>query len=100
MVGTATADLEDLNRDAGEVGGRRRRGQVHHHINVAIHHDRFGDVVDHQGEGRVRPQVRHVGFATGDQVVDGDDLVATIDQAITQVRPQKPGAAGDDNAGH
>ena len=36
--------------------------------------------------------VRH---RTGDQVVDGDHIVAPIEQGPAEMRPEKPGPAGD-----
>ena len=36
----------------------------------------------------------------GDEVVDGDDLVAAVEQGAAEVRAEEPGAAGDDDAGH
>jgi hypothetical protein len=32
------------------------------------------------------------------QVVDGDDLVAPVEQKLAHVRPKKSGSAGDDDA--
>ena len=34
----------------------------------------------------------------GDEVVDGDDLVAAVEEPLAQVRAEEAGAAGDDDA--
>jgi hypothetical protein len=37
-------------------------------------------------------------LAAGDQVVEDDDLVPGLEQAIGQMRSKKPGSAGDETA--
>jgi hypothetical protein len=46
----------------------------------------------------MRVEVGDVPRATGDQVVDADDLVVAGEQGIAQVRPEEAGATGDDDA--
>ena len=38
--------------------------------------------------------------AAGDEVVDGDHLVAPVEQRSAEVRAEEPGPAGDDHPGH
>ena len=35
--------------------------------------------------------------APGDEVVDGDDLVAPVEEPLAEVRAEEAGAAGDDD---
>ena len=39
-----------------------------------------------------------VALAAGEEIVDAEDVVALRDQPIAQMRAEKPGAAGDQNA--
>ena len=43
-------------------------------------------------------QVRDVRLAAGEEVVDAEDVVAFRDQPLAEVRAEKAGAAGDQNA--
>jgi hypothetical protein len=82
------------------LGGRCRRRQVHDGVDVAGDVDVVRHVVVLECEGRVADQVLDVAHRTGDEVVDGDDLVPARQQRAAQVRAEEAGAAGDDDAGH
>jgi hypothetical protein len=43
-------------------------------------------------------QMRDVGRVSGEQVVDADDLMATVEERFAQMGSDKPGRASDDNA--
>ena len=43
-------------------------------------------------------QMGNILNAAGDQVVDCDDLVAFLEQAIAKVRADEPGPSGDDDS--
>ena len=58
------------------------------------------DVVVMEREPLPSEQALDVLRRTGDQVVDGDDLVAALQQGSTEVRSKEPGATGDDDPRH
>ena len=45
-------------------------------------------------------EVFDVRKVTGDEIVDRDNLIATGQQRVAEMRPQKSGATGYDDAGH
>ncbi len=49
-------------------------------------------------EAGASEEVLDVGDRPRHQVVDGDDLVASVEQPLAQVRAEEAGAAGDDDA--
>ena len=54
------------------------------------------DVLLDEAEILVAGEVLDVGEVSGDQVIDRDHPMAFREQAVGQVRAEKPGAAGDD----
>ena len=100
VVGPEAADLEGLDRHLEVVLGRRRRGEVHDGVDRARHPDVGGDVELDVGEAGGAEEVLDVVHVAGDEVVDGDDLVAAREQTLAQVRPEEAGTAGDDHACH
>jgi hypothetical protein len=85
VVGAETADLEDLDRDPLEVRRRRRTGEVHHHIDAAGHPDVLADVVLDERESAPPEQPLDVAHCARDQVVEGDHLVAPLEQRSAEV---------------
>lgn len=51
-----------------------------------------------QLEVRIGEQVRNVGSATGEEVIEADDLVSFIEKAFTKMGAKEAGAAGDKNS--
>ncbi len=100
VVGPEAADLEGLDRHLEVVLGRRRRGEVHDGVDRARHPDVGGDVELDVGEAGGAEEVLDVVHVAGDEVVDGDDLVAAPEQTLAQVRPEEAGTAGDHHACH
>lgn len=49
-------------------------------------------------EASIVLQMVEVALVPGEQVVNTKDLVASFDQSINQMRPEKPRATGDENA--
>jgi hypothetical protein len=43
-------------------------------------------------------QMLDVAFAAREEIVDADDLMTLLDQSVDQMRTEKSGAAGDQNA--
>ena len=54
----------------------------------------------HEREAGQSEQVLDVGVVPGREVVDGDNLVATSEQLVGEVRAQEAGSTGDHDAGH
>ncbi len=58
----------------------------------------MGDVMADELEVRPVQQVRDVRFLAREEVVHADDVLAGLDEPVTQVRTEKAGSAGDKNA--
>src|SRR4051794_27644364 len=78
------------------MDGRSRAGEVVDLVDL----DKEGmrHVVPHRLEQRCRQKIRDVVLAAGEVVVDAEHVMALRDQALTQMRAEKAGAAGDENA--
>ncbi len=101
VLRAGAVDRERVERPAQVLGRRRRAGEMH-------------DVGDTVGDRRVEPAADDVELdeleavvagelcdvlaATGRQIVDADHVVATLDEAIAQMRAEEAGAAGDEDA--
>ena len=92
--------LQRLDRHAEVVDGRRRAGEVQDEVDRAADVDVVGDVRPDQPEAGVGSEVRDVLRGAGEEVVEADDLVATVEQRLAQVGAEEPRAAGDDGTGH
>jgi hypothetical protein len=64
-------------------------------VDVARDVDVVGDVGVHKLESPAAGQMFDVRRRTGEEVVDADHAVAVIEEALTDMRAQEPGAAGD-----
>ena len=69
-------------------------------VDISIDEEIVCDVVLNELELRLSSQMGDVCRATGDQVVDADDRVPLRDEAITEMRAEKPGTAGDNRNWH
>ena len=56
------------------------------------------NVVADQLEIRLVEQMLNVELLAGEEVIDADDVVALGYETVTQVRAEKSGAAGDEDA--
>jgi alpha-galactosidase len=64
-------------------------------IDRARHIDKLGDIVLDDSKSRVAREMSQVGRSAGDQVVDRENLPATIEEVVAKVRPEKSGASRD-----
>jgi hypothetical protein len=80
------------------VDRRRRAGEIHDRVDVAVDVQRGGDVVLDETEALVRREILDVVPPAGDQVVDADDLMPVGEHAGAQVVAQEAAAAGDQYA--
>ncbi len=76
----------------------RRRGHVVDAVDRPVHLQRLNDVMADQREVLIALEVRNVGDAARDEVVDANDRMPLREQEIGQVRAQKAGGAGNQNA--
>ena len=53
----------------------------------------------HQLEVRGVQQVQDTVFGAGEEIVEADDIVAVVQQALAQMRAEEAGAACDEGAG-
>ena len=88
--------LHRLDRVVLVVARRGGAGQVVDLVD--FQQDRLRDVVPNQLEVRLAEQVRDVRLLAGEEVVEADDVVPLVDQAFAEMRAEKPGAAGDEDA--
>ena len=94
------ADLERGNRQFQVVDRAGGRGEVEDVIHVARDEDVFRHVHADEAEALVPGEVLDVFRAAGDEVIQGDDPVSLLEQALDEVRAEKARAAGDDGRGH
>ena len=88
--------LHRLDRVVLVMAGGGRAGQV---VNlVHLENDRLRHVVPHEIEIRPAQQVGDVRLLAGEEIVQADHVVTLLDQPLAQVRTEKPGTAGDQNA--
>ena len=90
--------LDRLDRIVLIGDGRRRAGEVVDLIGFEI--QRMHDVVPNDLEVRIVHQMSDVGLPPGEEVVDADDVVAPLEQSLTQMAAEKPGSAGHENGCH
>jgi len=77
---------------------RRGTGEI---VNLLdLEKKRPHDVVPDQLEAGMIAQMRDVLFASGEEIVEAEDVVPAFDQAIAQMAAEKPGPSGDKNARH
>src|SRR5690606_29928837 len=70
----------------------RRRGgagEVHHPVQWLLYGDWFARVLLEELEAGVAKQVLDVAAPAGDEIIDANDPVAILDQAIAQVTADK-----------
>jgi hypothetical protein len=67
-------------------------------VELAGQVEELGDVLLDEAETRVAETVGQVVLTATDQVVEDDDLVAGIEQAIGQMGSEEAGSAGDQAA--
>jgi hypothetical protein len=65
-------------------------------IDWAVDGDVVGDIVPDEGVVRVVGEVSDVLERAGDEIIDGDDADAFLEEAVREVRTEEPCAAGDD----
>jgi hypothetical protein len=94
--GAVHAGLGGLHRVVLVVDRRSRAGEVVDFVDLDIERKRH--IVAQQLETRVAEQMADVLLAAREEVVDADDIVPVGQEAITQVRAEKTGAAGDQHS--
>jgi hypothetical protein len=90
------AGLGGLHRIELIVDRRGRAGEVVDLVD--LDKQRMGDVVAHRLEMRHPQQRGEIVLAAGEVVVDAQHVVALGNEALAQMRAEKSGAAGDQNA--
>jgi hypothetical protein len=94
--GADDAGLGRLHRIELVVDGRGRAGEVVDLVD--LDKKRMRHIVPHRLEQRRRQQMRDVVLAPGEVIVDAQDVVPLRQQPLAQMRAEKPGAAGHQNA--
>jgi len=96
VVGAQGPDLDDLDRDGREIGRRRGRREVEHHLHRSRDGDPFADVVILEMEAGPVPEPVEVAPGRGDEVVEDQHLEAAIEKLFAEVGADETGAARDD----
>src|SRR5439155_11377385 len=98
LMGAERSHLEGLDGQFQVVDRARRAREVEHTLEWPLHLDEVGDVVQDQLKVRVALQVIEVRPAPGDEVVHPNHPVAEREQAVAEMRAEKPGGAGYEDA--
>jgi hypothetical protein len=89
----------DSAMDAGLRGLVHRRSRTGEIVDlVDFHVERESHVVTHQFEALVADDMRDVTLGAGEEIVDADEIGAALQQALAQMRAEKTGPAGHENA--
>ena len=78
--------------------GRCGTGEVVDFVDLDQHW--LDDVVAHQLEARMPRDGLEIGFATGEEVVEANDLVPIGEQALTEMRADETSATGNEHSTH
>src|SRR5207237_3244854 len=73
-------------------------GEIEHRAGRPRQRNRLADVVVEEGESGMSPVALGVVPPAGEQVVDGDHLVAAIEETIDEVAADEPGSSQHDRA--
>src|SRR5207249_10113611 len=98
LMGAERADLEGLDRQFQIVDRARRAREVEHALEWPLHLDEVGDVVQDQLKAGVALQVVEVRPVAGDEVVHPVAPVDEREQAVAEMRAEKPRGAGYEDA--
>jgi len=90
------AGLGGLHRIVLIVNRRCRTRQVVDHVHLDI--EREGHIVTHPLKVRVVEQMGDVVLGAGEEVVEADDIMTIVQQAVAEMRAEEAGAAGDERA--
>ena len=88
--------LHRLDRIVLVVARSGRAGQVENLVD--LEHDRLRDIVPNQIEIRPVQEMGDICLLACEKIVDADDVVPVIDEPLAQMRAEKTGPAGDENA--
>src|SRR5262249_43727498 len=87
--GAKHARLDRVNRIVLIVHRARRAGEVVDLVDLDV--DRKHDIVPHKLEMRMIQQMRDVAAPAGDETVETDDLVSTLEKALADMRAYEAG---------
>ena len=90
------AGLRRLHRIVLIVNGRSRTGEIVDLVDLQI--DRERHVVADELEALVIEQMLDIAPGAGEEIVEADDFRALRQQALAQMRAEKTGATGHQNA--
>lgn len=77
--------VERFNRMGEVVDRARERRQVHYGIDRPAYFHGLANILFNKFKARERKQMLDVRPVAGDEIVEGDNLVALLDQAIAEV---------------
>ncbi len=96
VQGTKNRGLDGLDRVVLIMDGRSGTGKIEDPVD--LRQEGLSDVVADEFEGRIADEMFDVSAMAGEVVVEADDLVARVDQPITQMRPEEPRSPGHQNS--
>src|SRR6266487_2357849 len=99
FVRAERSDLQRLNWQFQVVNRAGRRRKVPYIIHRAIKKNKLGHILLDEPKVPLASQVRDVVHAASDQIVNGNDFVAPLQQQVHQMRAEKPRAASHHRRG-
>src|ERR1051325_6358577 len=99
LVGAKRSYLQRLDWQFQVVNRACWRRKVPDVIHRAIEKYKFGDILLNEPKVPVASQVRHVVHSARDEIVNGDDFMAPLQQQVHQMRAEKTRTAGHHRGG-
>jgi hypothetical protein len=87
------ADLQRRDRMAQVIDGTGGRREMQNDIHRPVDFDRVGDIVPDEREAGVGAKMLDILQASGDQIIDDDDLAAIGQKSIAEMRSEEARAA-------
>ena len=91
------ADAQGGDSVPGVVDGAGGTGEVEDEVDLAVVGG-LANIFFDKLEARIVAQMRDVGEVAGDQIVGGENAITFGEQAVTEMRAEKSGSAGDEGA--
>jgi hypothetical protein len=93
--GTDHGGLHRLDGIILVVGWRSRAGKVIDTIDLKL--ERVDDVVANEFEAGIPQEVLDIGLATGEEIIEANDFMPLLDEAVAKMGPEKAGSAGNED---
>src|SRR5688500_11900067 len=99
-MGSERADLQGWNGEFQIIHRTCGRGKMKNKVQRLLDLDIPADVMIHEGEPAVGSEAGDILLRSGRIVVHADHVVSLSEKALTEMRADKSGAAGDQISSH